>query len=82
MYSQDRVPFDKMANRDRAALYYSFYLVDMIRSLSALRHGLGNTDKYPSGETVDTVWRPEEVRRPLEHEFRRPMPVLVTSGLE
>ena len=91
----DYPPFDKLAGslaegdsfsarrvrRDRAALCYSFLLVDTIRFLSALRHGLGNTDKYPSGETLDTVWRPDEVRTALEQEFRRPMPVLVTSGL-
>ena len=88
----DYPPFDKLAGslaegdsfrvgRDRAALCYSFLLVDTIRFLSALRHGLGNTDKYPSGETVDTVWRPDEIRTALEQEFRRPMPVLVTSGL-
>ena len=92
----DYPPFDKLAGslaegdsftarrvgRDRAALYYSFLLVDTIRFLSALRHGLGNTDKCSSGETVDTIWRPDEIRTALEHEFRRPMPVLVTSGLE
>jgi len=77
----DRVLFDKFGGRDRATLYYSFHLLDMVRFLSALRHGLGNTDKYPSGETVDTVWRPDEIRTALEQEFRRPMPVLVTSGL-
>jgi hypothetical protein len=82
MYSQDRVPFDKMADRDRAALYYSFYLVDMIRSLSALGMAWITRTSTPSGQTVDTIWRPGEVRTALEHEFRQPLPLLVTSGLE
>ena len=72
----------KSVRKYRAALCYSFRLVDKGRFLTALRRGLGNTDVYPTGGTVDTIWRPEEVRTALEHEFRRPMPVLVTSGLE
>ena len=72
----------KSVGKYRAALCYSFRLVDKGRFLTALRRGLGNTDVYPTGGTVDTIWRPEEVRTALEHEFRRPMPVLVTSGLE
>jgi hypothetical protein len=71
----------RRAGQDRAALCYSFRLVDTIRFLSVLRHGLGITEHYPNGETRDIIWRPDEVRRALEHEFRRPMPVLVTSGL-
>ena len=80
----ERPSFDGLAKsvgKSKAALCYSFLLVDTIRFLSALRYGLGHTDEYPSGKTLDTIWRPEEVRTALEHEFRRPMPVLVTSGL-
>jgi len=78
-------PFDglvKSIGKYRAALCYSFHLVDMIRFLTALRHGVANTDIYPSGETVDTVWRPDEVRKALEIEFRRPMRVLVNQSLK
>ena len=90
-------PFDKLAKslaggdsyaayyevgQHRAALCYSFRLVDMVRFLSILRQGLVLTEHYPNGQAKDIIWRPDEVRAALEHEFRRPVPVLVTSGLE
>jgi hypothetical protein len=58
-------PFDGLAKsvgKYRAALCYSFRLVEMVRFLTALRHGVGVTEQYPNGEARDIVWRPDEVR--------------------
>jgi hypothetical protein len=51
------------AGQARAALRYSFRLVDTIRFLFALRQGVAISEEYPTGETRDIIWRPDEAQR-------------------